>query len=555
MNLSGRRSNVEHEKHAIARAIACSVLLVLPSCGIPPLRPAKPGPDLPPTYPAGFPGATSPENSSQLGINEFFNDPKLTCLIDQALVGNQELRILNEDVQIARNEILARQGAYLPFVSTQAFAGVDKPSFFTPLGAAEKDLEYLPGKHFPDPLPDLLLGLNLFWQLDIWRQLRNARDAAAQRYLSASERRNYFVTRLVAEIADNYYGLMARDKRMENLDRVIQLQEQSLLIARALFAAGRITELPVQRFQAEVRKNQSLKLLVVQEIIEVENRINFLAGRFPQPVDRSLRSFEEFIDLTIHALSVGLPAQLLLNRPDIRQAERELAATGLDVNVARAQFFPKLNITGGVGYEAFSPKYLFWTPDALLYNVAGNLVTPLINKKAIQADYKSANARQLEAVYNYQRVILNAFTEVVNRMTMAENSRKSIELRKQQLKALELSIDLARPLFQTVRMPYIDMLLVQRDLWDARKEAIDTKQQQLSAIVGVYQALGGGLPPVFKSETTCDGDPAMPQPGPNLAKGQMGGSPPAAGDPPPAPRPLPGSDKPPEQLPDPRKLP
>src|SRR5262245_40414812 len=259
MNRSVRLSNTKHVKHVLARAVACSImLLVLPSCAIPPLRQAEPGPALP----ASFTGATSPENSAQLGIEEFFNDPMLTRLINQALVGNRELKILNEEVQIASNEVLARQGAYLPFVTFGAQVGLDKPSRFTPLGAAEEQLEYLPGKHFPDPLPNFQLGLNLFWQLDVWRELRNARDAAGQRYLAAVERRNYFVTRLVAEIAENYYRLMALDKRLETLDQTIQLQKDSLKIAEAKKAAGRGTELPVQRFQAEVRKNQSEKLIV-----------------------------------------------------------------------------------------------------------------------------------------------------------------------------------------------------------------------------------------------------------------------------------------------------
>src|SRR5207248_2083839 len=140
---------------------------------------------------------------------------------------------LNEEVRIARNEILARQGAFLPLVGVRASAGVDKPSEFTPLGAAEKQLEYRPGKHFPDPLPDFLLSLNFLVPVDIWRELRNARDAARQRYLAASERRNYFVTRLVAEIAENYFGLMALDRRIETLDQTIALQEQGLEIAKA----------------------------------------------------------------------------------------------------------------------------------------------------------------------------------------------------------------------------------------------------------------------------------------------------------------------------------
>src|SRR5262249_28411120 len=156
--------------------------------------------------------------------------------------------------------------------------------------------------------PDYLLGLRLLWSPDIWREFRNARDAAAARYLAACERRNYFVTRLVAEIAESYYSLMALDARMETLDRTIELFEASLKAARARKEAGRDTELPVQRFEAEVHRNQSEKLIVRQEIIETENRINFLTNRFPQPVERASAGF---YDLTIHALGVGIPAQLL----------------------------------------------------------------------------------------------------------------------------------------------------------------------------------------------------------------------------------------------------
>ena len=164
----------------------------------------------------------------------------LTCLIHQALVGNRELKVLNEDVQIAGNEVLARSGAYLPFVSVAAGAGLNRYSRFTLPGAGIRDDPFLPGKFFPNPLGNFLGGINLTWQLDIYRQLRNARDAAGQRYIVASERRNYFVTRLVAEIAENYYRLMALDKRLENLNQIIELQEQSLEIAKARkeFARG-----------------------------------------------------------------------------------------------------------------------------------------------------------------------------------------------------------------------------------------------------------------------------------------------------------------------------
>jgi NodT family efflux transporter outer membrane factor (OMF) lipoprotein len=480
-----RSSNTKHKHNASAIAIACGILLVLPGCAIPKLRPAAAGPCLPET----FNGATSSDNSSQVGTIEFFNDPRLASLFDQALAGNQQLRILAEDIQIANNEVLRRKGAYLPFLSLGSGASLNKYSYNTIEGADNLQNIPLNASHFPTPLPNFLVAGDVSWQIDIWRQLRNSRDSAALRFLSTRDGWNYVVTRLVAEIAENYYQLMALDKQLETLDRTITLQEQSLEIAKNLKAAARGTELGVQRFQAEVQKNQSQKLIIYQQIIEVENRINFLCGRYPQRVERDSTGF---IDLNLHMLSVGVPSELLQNRPDIRQAERELAAAGLDVRVARANFFPKLMITAGVGYEAFDPKYLFLTPESLIYSVAGGLVAPLVNKKAIQADYMNANARQLQALYNYQRVTLNAFTEVVNRVSKVQNYSRSIELKKQQLDSLESAVAFAGNLFYNARIEYIDVLFAQRDRNDARMILLDTKREQLSAIVNAYQALGGG---------------------------------------------------------------
>lgn len=513
MNLLGSSSNTMFKKRMVAKTVAttmmCSLLLLLSGCGIPQLRPQEAVADLPVT----FGGSTSAENSSQVGVDEFFADPILTNLIQEGLTGNLQLKILGEEIQIANNEVLKRRGTYLPFVTIGGRAGLDKPSFYMPNGAAEEQLLAANGRSFPTPLPDFLAAANLSWQIDIWRQLRNARDAATLRYLGTCEGRNYVVTRLVAEIAENYYRLMALDKRMENLDRIIALQEASLVRARALKEGAQGTELGVQRFLAEVRKNQSEKLIVKQDIIEAENRINFLVGRYPETVARST----EFFDLNLHALSLGVPAELLINRPDIRQAELELQAAGLDIKVARANFYPKATLTAGVGYEAFNTRYLFITPESLIYGVAGDLVAPLINKKAIKADFMTANARQLQALYDYQRTTLNAFTEVINRISMVQNYTTSIEIKLQQLDSLEASVDVASKLFQNARVQYMDVLFAQRDLLDAKVVLIDTKQKQLSAIVNTYQALGGGL--VLNQDPEAILDPGaiiVPEPSPAL---------------------------------------
>lgn len=485
MALSSRTPDAKRRRRLTARVIACgALLLALPACGIPPQRQAQPMPPLP----ESFNGVTSPVNSAQLGIAEFYQDPVLLVLIKQGLASNRELRILNEEVQVASSEILGRSGTYLPFLTAGPAVGLVRQSNRAIEGAALRDDEYLPGRFFSNPHADYLLGANFTWQLDIYRQLRNARDAAAQRYVAAIERRNYFVTNLVAEIAENYFRLMALDKRIENLNQIIAFQEQSLRIAEARKEAARDTELAVLRFEAELRRNQSEKLIVAQDIIEVENRINFLAYRYPQPVARNSAGF---YDLQINALDVGVPSQLLLNRPDIRRAERELVAAGLDVKVARANFYPQLILNGGVGLQAFNISNLF-IPQAVLGNVAAGFVGPLVNRRAIRAEYLARDAQQKQAVYEYQRTILDAFTEVVNRLTEVQNYSESVVIKKQQLASLESAVDVANQLFQFARIEYLDVLTAQRDLRDARSSLIDTKQQQLTAIVRAYQSLGGG---------------------------------------------------------------
>ncbi|MBI1347790.1 efflux transporter outer membrane subunit [bacterium] len=470
-----------------SRLSASMLLLAVAGCRIPALCCPEAGP----VTPGDFAGVATLENSAACGIDEFFGEPALSQLVAEALWQNQELKIRNQEIQIAANEILARRGAYMPFVHLGSGGGVFRSSRYTPLGAAEDQLTYPGGKMFPDPLGYSRVSADLYWEIDIWRRLRNARDSAMQRYAESIESRDYLVTQIVAEIADNYYELASLDKRLFYLDQTIELQQRSLEVAKAQKEAARGTELGVQRFLAEVRKNESQKLIVQQRIIEVENRINFLAGRYPQPVERQ---GWDFIKLDSQVLCVGLPVHLLQNRRDIRAAEREIAAAGLDIAVAKANFYPRLALTASVGYEAFNPRYLF-DPGAFIASAAGELVAPVINRKAIQAEYLNANARQLQAVYDYQRTVLNAFTEVVNRLNKVQNYRDSVSIKVEQVQALEESVSVASDLFQGARkeVEYMDVLFAQRDLLDARTVLIETKQQQLSAIVNAYQALGGGV--------------------------------------------------------------
>ncbi|WP_040006227.1 TolC family protein [Fibrisoma limi] len=440
------------------------------------------------TVPVSYNNGQDSTNTGKLKWREFFTDPYLTALIDTALSNNQELNITLQEIRVAQNEVRARTGEYLPFVNLEAGAGVDKVGRYTRPGAIEESTEIRPGHEFPNPLPDFILAANVSWQVDIWNKLHNAKRAAAIRYLSSIEGKNFTVTNLVAEIANSYYELLGLDSQLDIVKRNIDIQNNALAIVRTEKESAKVTELAVRRFEAQVLRTQSLQYDIQQRITETENRINFLVGRFPQHVGRSSQDFNALVPET---MQVGIPSQLLQNRPDIRRAERDLEAAKLDVQVARANFLPSLDLSAAVGFNSYNPALLL-NPESLLYSLIGGLTRPLVNRNAIKALYYSANARQIQAVYNYERTILNAYIEVANQLANINNLQKSYDLKSKQVDALIQSTNISNTLFKSARADYMEVLLTQRDALESRFDLVETKVQQLNAMVNTYRALGGG---------------------------------------------------------------
>jgi len=439
--------------------------------------------------PESFNDSQDTTNMASVQWKDYFSDPYLNALIDTALENNQELNMVLQEINIANNEIRARKGEYLPFLNIKGGAGVDKVGRYTRNGALEANNDIRPGEEFPEPLQDYMLGAYASWELDVWKKLRNAKKSAVFNYLATVEGKNFMVTQLVSEIANSYYELMALDNQLEILNQNIKIQKNALEIVKLQKQAAKATELAVKRFEAEVAKNQSLIYYIHQEITETENRINFLVGRYPQPIQRNSASFA---DLMPKPVEEGIPSQLLANRPDIRQAELELEGAKLDVKVAKAEFYPSFRITAGLGYQAFKGKYLFTSPESLLYSLAGDLVAPVVNRNAIKAAYKSANAKQIQTVYSYEQTILNAYIEVANQLAKINNLEQSYDMRSKQVNSLTESIDISNNLFRNARADYMEVLLTQRDALEAKMELIETKMQQMNAMVNIYQALGGG---------------------------------------------------------------
>lgn len=438
------------------------------------------------SVPSAYTSATDTVNMSRNSWRNFFADKNLIALIDTALVRNQELQIVGREIEITRNEIRAAKGELLPYIGIGAAAGPDKSGKYTWNGQSERDWEA--AERSPAYKGDFLLQANFNWEADIWKKLRNNKKAAVARYLASVEGKNFLVTRLIAEIAGAYYELIALDNQLNIIRQSVEIQENVLNVIRQQKDAARVTQLAVNRFNAQLLNTKNRMYAMQQERTEVENLINLLAGRFPSPVPRDPNAlYTTVFDTT----AVGIPLQLLENRPDIRQAELELTAARLDVKAVKAKFLPALGISASVGYQAFNPS-VWLNPASLLYSAAGELIGPLVNRNAIMAEYRSANARQQQAVLQYEQTLLNAFIEVKNQLAGMQNYSNSYNTKKGEVELLTQSISISGNLFASARADYGEVLFTQREALEAQMELVETKMKQLGAEINVYRALGGG---------------------------------------------------------------
>lgn len=440
------------------------------------------------TVPSTFSSATDTATLAAQSWRQYFSDGDLMSIIDSALRRNQELVILEQEMAIRRNEVRARKGEYLPFLSMGSAAGLERTPRYTRNGAVEEGLPVKGSRAFPDPLGDVQLGAALSWEVDVWKKLRNARQAAAFRYLNSVEGKRFAVTRLVAEVAASYYEWQGLYTTLGIIDQNISLQSNALEGVRQQKESAKVTQLAVNRFEAQLLHTRALQYEVKQKMTEAENRLRFLSGN-PALVLKPLSV--AFSTLSPGTGQAGVPAQLLRNRPDIRQAEFALKAAQLDVKSARAAFLPSVRITAGLGLQAFNPVFLL-NPASLAAQAAGDLVAPLVNRNAISAAYLSANAQQVQTAVAYEQRILNAYVEVLNEVARLDNFTRNYQTKEQEVEILLNSVSIANSLFNSARADYIEVLTTQREALEAKLDLVDIKLKQMEAKVNLYRALGGG---------------------------------------------------------------
>lgn len=439
--------------------------------------------------PKSYSTLTDSLNIAEINWKKYFSDPILEQLIDSALINNLDLQMALQKIEILRAGVKLAKGALLPQVGLNIGGGVRKFGLYTMDGAGNISTQITPGQIVPIDLPDMNIGLQASWELDIWGKLRNQRKSAVSNYLATIEGTNFIISNLIAEVAIAYYELLALDNELNLVQKTILKQQDALQTVNAQKEAGLANELALQQFSANLLQSKILEKETLQQVVLFENKINFLIGRFPQII---IRNKELLTTEIAQDFDAGIPSQLLKNRPDIRKTELLVQASSFDLKSAKAAFYPNLNITAGIGFQAFDPQFLFKSPASLAYNTLGNLVAPVINRNALKAHFNTAKAVQLNAIFEYQKSILNGFIEVSNELSNVRNLKETNNLKKQKSQILNQSVEISDQLFMVGKATYLEVLFAQQSSLQAELDLIINNKNLKLAGVNIYKALGGG---------------------------------------------------------------
>jgi NodT family efflux transporter outer membrane factor (OMF) lipoprotein len=332
-----------------------------------------------------------------------------------------------------------------------------------------------------------LLGLSSSWEADVWGKLRSTRRAYAASVMQSEAYRRVVLTQLIADIADNYYSLLALDAQLEITRQTVQnrikdVETMKLLLEGDVVTGAAVVQSEAQRYAAEVTIPD-----LERNVREAENLLATLLGRVPGPIERSTLAGQA----PPPELLTGVPGQLLRNRPDVQQAEYAFASNFELTNAARTYFYPSFTITANGGLTSTTLSNLF-SPNALFASIVGGLAQPIFSQGFNRARLRRSEGLQQEYLYTYQQTMFTAGQEVSNALFSYQSAADKKRIRAQQLAALNKSVDYTQELLRAGFANYTEVLQAQQSLLQAQLNSVNDELQQRQAVTDLYHALGGG---------------------------------------------------------------
>ncbi len=450
--------------------------------------------EIPLHYRIGEENITSDSSSlAALHWSGFFQDENLASLIQIGLANNQDVLKTTERVRVARARMQAARLGRLPEFNVGLGAMRRRFGHYTMDGVGNDDSNLSPtvpeDRLIPSPYQDFMVGVDFSWEVDIWGKLNMQKKQALNRYLASEEMVNFTRTQLIAAISEHYYRVVGLEKEIQILQKNIALQEETFELGKSLKNSGEESQLSIDQFEGLMLNSLGLLKQKDREIQSARYQLFRLVGRYPFEWENS--SLEEMDELP-EVLALGVPAELLRYRPDVREAERELLAQQLEVDIAHTAFFPTVRLYGMGGFNAFELSKLFITPLSTVYQLAGGLTAPIFNRGRIQADYEMARASQKIALLDYEQTVQSGFLEVLDLVNGYEIIEEQVKIKDQEVLVQQRSVDNASTMFRLGYANYLDLINAQSRLLEAELEVVQLKVDQLANYAILYRALGGG---------------------------------------------------------------
>lgn len=413
-------------------------------------------------------------DSSSIGDypwEQLYTDTTLQGLIRKTLTYNKDMLIA-----AARIKELA------------AMKRIDFANLFPQIGAkvyAEKEGENYGGDNYKQSKEFDLKGIAT-WELDLWGKLRWAKDKSIADFVGSIENQSALKMSLIAQVAQSYFELVALDNELAIVKKTVNARQESLHLVRLRYEGGLIPEIPFRQAQVELARTATLVPDLERKITLKENEISFLTGEYPHRIKRSVLPEEVILP---GSLPVGLPSSLLERRPDVRKAEQDLIAANAAVGVAFTSLFPTISLTASFGGESAELHDLLKSPTHLL---SASLLQPIFAMGKNRAMLKAKKAAYEQAVYAYEKTVLNAFKDAYNAISEFSKIKEIYETRLRLEQSSKIALDLAQLQYLNGYIGYIDLLDAQRGYLDAQIALNNAIRDKQLTVVNLYKALGGG---------------------------------------------------------------
>ena len=406
---------------------------------------------------------------ADLSWRELFTDPLLVKWIEAGLEKNSDLQIARLRTEEAQASLRASRLSFLPSVS------------LTPQGSLSSCGGAKPSKTYS-------LGGTAEWEIDAFGSLRNAKKGSHAAWEASRAYEQAVQTQLVATIAETYYSLLALDRKLAITRETARQWGENVRVMKALKRAGEKNDAAVAQAEASRLDAESAVLSLENQIHELENSFSTLIGIIPTAIERG-----NLLELSFkEELSVGVPVQLLGRRPDVRQAEWQLAQAFYATNEARSAFYPKITLSGSAGWTNNSGADIA-NPGDWLLSAVGSLVQPLFNKGRNIANLKIAKAQQQQAQITFAQKLLDAGAEVNNALTGWQTARKDAELNRRKVETLESAVRSTKLLMEHGNTNYLEVLTAQQTLLQAQLAEVSDRYEEIQSVISLYHALGGGI--------------------------------------------------------------